>query len=263
MSNFAALYRESMSDAMRRRITPVIIAVCLLSALMLDSCTACATGQVIIDGEARGMAEIAGSAGTATLVVLGLWILVLAGVLAADHLAQTLEDGSANLCLARPVSRLSYAWARLAGVLTLTWLAGAVLLGTSAALLSSRGGLPLAPAAWAALACGAGSLIVAALSMTASLLLPRLGAILLTLMFVGAVAMANGVEGIRQSGEGWLALIDRLGPPLGTSIAWPLSTWVPVDLPGDPLLLSLRMALWCVIALGALQITFNRTELGR
>ncbi len=263
MSVFTALYRESLVDAMRRRITPVIIAVCLLSAMMVDSCTACATGQLIIDGEPRAFAEIAGGAGIATMVMLGLWILVLAGVLAADHLRQTLEDGSANLCLARPVSRLSFAWARLAGVLTLTWLAGAVLLGTTAALLAIRGGLPLAPAVWAALACGAGSLIVAALSMAASLLLPRLGAVLLVLMFVGVIAMANGVEGIRESGEGWLGLIDRLGPPLATAIARALSPWVPVELPGDPLLLGLRLVLWCGIALGALHVTFSRTELGR
>ncbi len=262
MSVASALYRESMSDAMRRRITPVIVAVCLFSIMMLDGCTSCATGEFIIDGQPTTLADVAGGAGVATMVVLGLWILLLAGVLAADHLRQTLDDGSANLCLARPVSRWTFAMSRLAGVLSLTWLAGAALFGTTAALLALRGGLPIEPALWAALACASGTIIVGALAMTASLVLPRLGAILLTMMSIGAVAMANGVEGVRGSGEGLLGMIDRVGPPFATAIARALSSWVPsVEFPGEPLLLVLRLVLWCGISLAALQWTFSRTDL--
>jgi hypothetical protein len=264
MSIASALYRESMGDDVRRRITPVIIAVCIFSIMMLDGCTSCATGEVMVDGKPTAIAELAGGVGIATMVVLGLWIMVLAGVLAADHLRQTLEDGSANLCLARPVSRGTFALSRLAGVLSLTWLAGAALFGTTAGLLAVRGGLPVAPAAWAALACASGTIIVGALAMAASLLLPRLGAILLTLMSIGAIAMANGVEAIRKSGDGLLGMIDRVGPPVATAMANALSSWVPgVEIPGDPLLLGLRLALWCGISLAALQWAFSRMELGR
>ena len=219
MSVASALYRESMGDAMRRRITPLIVAVCVFSIMMLDGCTACATGEVMIDGEATTIAELAGSAGVATMVVLGLWILVLAGVLAGDHLRQTLDDGTANLCLARPVSRGTFVMSRLGGVLSLTWLAGAALFGTTATLLAVRGGLPAGPAVYSALACASGTIIVGALSMAASLVLPRLGAILLTLVSIGAIAMANGVEALRKSGEGLLGMIDRVGPPLATAMA--------------------------------------------
>jgi hypothetical protein len=264
MSIGSALYHESMSDALRRRITPVIVAISLFSLMMIDGCTSCATGEIMIDGQPTAIAEVAGGAGIATMVVLGLWIMVLAGVLASDHLRQTLDDGTANLCLARPVSRNTFVLSRLGGVLSLTWLAGIVLFGASAGLLAARGGLEIAPALWAGLACLAGTIIVGALSMLASLLLPRLGAVLLTLMSIGAIAMANGVQGVSRTGDGLLGIIDRVGPPLATSMARALASWVPgVEFPGDPLLLALRLALWCTLSLVALQWTFSRTELGR
>lgn len=263
MSLFA-LYRESLSDAARRRITPVIGVICLVSIFMIDGCTACASGEVFVNGEPRSIAEVAGGAGMASMLVLGLWVLVLAGLLAADHLRQTLEDGSAALCLARPVSRTSFVWARLLGVLTLAGLAGALLLGTTAVLLARRSGLPLAPALLSALACAGGALVVAALSMAASLYLPRLGTALLTLASVGAVAMANVVGAFREPGGGWLSVLDRVGPPLAIAIAKPLAAWIPgIEIASDASMLTLRLAVWCALAVGVLQWSFGRVELGR
>jgi hypothetical protein len=149
-------------------------------------------------------------------------------------------------------------------VLTLAGLAGALLLGTTAVLLALRSGLPLAPALLAALACAGGTLVVAALSMTASLYLPRLPTALLTLASVGAVAMANAVGAFRETGGGWLALLDRLGPPLAIAIAKPLAAWIPgFEIASDAPMLMLRLAVWCALAVGLLQWSFARMELGR
>ena len=264
MSSFAPLYRESLGDAMRRRITPVIVAMCLFSAMMLDGCTACATGEVMVNGEPTTITELAGGAGLVTMVVLGLWILVLAALLASDHLSQTLEDGSANLCLARPVSRSTYVLARLAGSLTLAGAAGFVLLGFTVTLLTLRAGLSPIPAFWTLVACGAGCITVGALSMAASLVLPRLGTAIVALAGIGAVAMANALEGFRQTGAGWLGLLDQLGPPLASSMALTLAPWVPgANIPGDPVMLTLRALAWCAISISILEWTFKRTELGR
>ena len=117
MSGFSVLAVEALRDAVRRRIVMAIVVLSLLSLMVVDSCTACAAGEVTINGEVRSLNDVAGAAGANLYAWLGLWIVVLAGLLASDHLQQTLEDGSANLCLARPVSRTAFAMARLAGAL--------------------------------------------------------------------------------------------------------------------------------------------------
>jgi len=69
---------------------------------------------------------------------------------------------------------------------------------------------------------------------------------------------------VRHSGQGLLGMLDRLGPPLATAMARALSPWVPgVEFPGEPLLLTMRLALWCGVSLAFLQWTFSRAELGR
>ncbi|MDX1649862.1 MAG: hypothetical protein R3263_08400, partial [Myxococcota bacterium] len=129
MRAFARLSIEAVGDAVRRRIAAVVAAASLVSLLAIDTCTACATGTVVVDGEVREIAALAGATGVATVVVLSLWIVALAAFLASDHLAQTLADGSALLVLARPVGRAPFALARLAGALGVALGAGAVLLG--------------------------------------------------------------------------------------------------------------------------------------
>ena len=81
MSAFGPLVLEAIRDAVRRRIVAVIVVVCVLSVMMLDSCTACSTGEVMVNGELRQVASLQGGLGALTIVVLGLWIVVLAGVL--------------------------------------------------------------------------------------------------------------------------------------------------------------------------------------
>ena len=146
MRGFAALLAEAVRDAIRRRIVIGIVVACLFSLMLLDSCTSCATGEVVVNGEARPLASLAGGLGVATLVVLGLWIVSLAGILAADHLRQALDDGSARMSLARPVGRGTFVMARLGGVLCIAYATGLLLLGAAAFLLATRSGLSVAPA---------------------------------------------------------------------------------------------------------------------
>jgi hypothetical protein len=171
---FRALAGEAVHDAVRRRIVPAIAAVSLLSLVVVDSCTSCGTPSIVQNGVPVELPEIAGWTGMVIFAVLSLWVMVLAGVLASDHLRETLADGSASLVLARPVDRATFALSRLAGVLVIVFVTGAVLLGGSTALLHARHGVAIAGAAWGGLACALGAAVVASLSMTATLFLPRI-----------------------------------------------------------------------------------------
>ena len=94
MSAFTALSKEALFDAIRRRIVAAVILLCFFSLMAIDGFTSCA-GNVSLNGEDVQLAEMAGATGAILFVTLGLWIAVLAAILASDHLQQTLEDGSA------------------------------------------------------------------------------------------------------------------------------------------------------------------------
>jgi hypothetical protein len=262
MTSFHLLVVEAIGDAFRRRIVGGVAIAGLLSIAMLESCTGC-TPSINVNGEMRELVEVRGAFGFTTFLVLGLWGIALAGVLASDHLRATLDDGSAALSLARPIRRESFALARLTGVMGVTGVAGALVLGTAASLLATRSGLPLAPALSAAGACALGALTVAALAMTASLALPRSVTVLLVLGGVGLVTLANGVAPFAEA-TGWLGVIDRLGPPLASSMALALAAWLDgVQIPGDGVRMGARLAAWAIGSLLALVYAFRRVELGR
>jgi len=261
MNAFAWLAREALADALRRRIAAAVVVAALVSVAMLESCTGC-TPSITTNGEVHELSELAGPAGLGTFVVIGLWLIALAGVLAADHLRSTLEDGSALLSLARPISRESFALARLAGVLGLAWGAGLVVLGAAAGLLAVRSGLPLLPALLAGLACALGCVAVSALAMTASLALPRAATLLFVLFGVWLTGFANGVGAFGVAG-GWLGTLDRVGPPLASSMALALAPWLgpEVGIAGDPVRVFARLAVWAIAAVLALAYAFRRVEL--
>jgi hypothetical protein len=262
MNPFLLLVAEAVGDAFRRRIAGGVAIAGLLSIAMLESCTGC-TPSINVNGEVRELVEVRGAFGFTTFLVPGLWGIALAGVLASDHLRATLDDGSAALSLSRPIRRESFALARLAGVMGVTGVAGAFVLGTAAGLLAARSGLPLAPAIAAAGACALGALTVAALAMTASLTLPRAVTVLLVLGGVGLVALANGVSPFAEA-TGWLGLVDRLGPPLASSMALALQPWLEgVQIPGDGVRVGARGMAWAIASVLALVYAFRRVELGR
>jgi len=260
MSAFLLLAREALADALRRRIAFAVAVAALASVAMIDSCTSCAA-PIEVNGELRELTDLAGPAGLATFVLLGLWVIVLAGVLASDHLRTTLEDGSALLSLARPVSRESFALARLAGVLGLAYAAGVVVLGAAATMLAVRSGLPWLPALLAGGACALGCVVVAALAMAASLVLPRAATLMLVLGGVWLIALANGLGAFTQV-AGWLGAIDQTGPPLASAMAIALAPWLEgAAFVGEPVRVFARLAAWAIGAVLVLAYAFRRVEL--
>jgi len=262
LTQFRTLAGEAILDAVRRRIIAAIAVVSLLSLMLVDTCTTCSGGEVVVNGQVRQIAAIAGWTGAVTYAVLGLWSIVLAGVLASEHLAQTLADGSATLALARPVGRGTFAFARLAGSLVIAFATGAVLLGGTALFLSARSGLPMRPALVAGVSCAVGAVTLAALAMTASLYIPRIASVMLVFVATGATTLANLLGMFRGDSGGVMGAIDRFGPPLCTSIALALSPWIDeVRVPGSPLELAIRHGVWAVASIALLWAVFRRVEL--
>ena len=253
---------DALRDALGRRIVPVLVVICVLSIMALDSCTSCAPAQIEVNGVPQTLEGLPGGMSLLTLVVLGLWVIVLAGILSADHLRNTLEEGYASLALSRPVSRTSYAFARLAGALGVALGVGALLLVAASYLVAVRAGLPLTPVLGSSLACILGAVTVGALSMTLSLHLPRLPSVLLVFAAVGVIALANLLGATRVDPGGWLSAIDQWGPPLAAGLAAPLQDWLPADytrLDSGPLFL--RLLFWSAIALFQLGFEFRRLEI--
>ena len=263
-SVFSELAGEAFRDAMRRRTVPVIAVFALLSLLAVDSCTSCAGSSLIVqDGAALSVNEISGWAGMLIFTLLSLWTMVLAGLLASDHLAETVFDGSANLVLARPVRRSEFALARLAGALGIAIGTGAVVLTVSTTLLHLRTGVSLGAAIWAGLACAAGALVVAALAMTLSLLLARVATAMSVLFFVGAITFLN-VFTLFGAPMGRLgAILQHFTPPLCTAVVVALKPWIAPVVPDvDPTIMALKLAFWVIASVLILLATFQRRELG-
>ena len=262
MKAWRVLSLDALRDALQRRIVPVLVAICVLSLLAIDSCTSCAPAQIDVNGVPQQLEGLPGGMGLLTLVVLCLWVITLAGILCADHLRSTLEEGYAALALARPVSRSSYAFARLAGALGVALSVGALLLAAAGYLIAARAGLPLPPIWGTALACVLGALTLGAFSMCLSLHLPRLPTVMLVFAAVAVISVANLLGVTRFDSGGWLSAIDRFGPPLATSLAAPLQAWLPPEyakLDTGPLLL--RALAWSAIALFQLGVEFRRLEI--
>lgn len=261
-SIFAELATEAVWDATRRRIVPMIAFVSLISLLIVDGCTSCGTRNLIANGEPVAVSEIAGWTGMLVISSLSLWMMVLAGILASDHLAEPLSDGSASLVLSRPVRRSAFVAARLTGVLAIAMTTAWVVLGVSAALLHLRNGLSLAPAVWAGLACLAGSIVVGAIAMTLSLILTRVATGMSVLILVGSVTFINIFEI-----AGWQAgtigtALQWIAPPLCTAVVAALAPWeVPFIPEVDGVIVVLKLVAWMVVSVGVLLSSFNRYEI--
>ena len=261
------LAMEAVVDAVRRRIVPVIVAVCLFSLLVIDSCTACASIPLSVNGESIEIPTAAGVNGMVMFVMLSLWSIVLAGILASDHLAHPISDGSATLILARPVGRSAYALSRLIGALAISLTTGAVLLAATAWLLHLRAGVALVPAVWGFGAFAVGALIVSSLAATVSLVLPQIATVLLVLIAVGFTAGVNLLVPLNVGLGGVALAVHRHGPPLATAIVAALEPWLDSSLSGtvggDAVDLGLRLVVWAAAGVALLIFAFRRVELGR
>jgi ABC-type transport system involved in multi-copper enzyme maturation permease subunit len=267
MNAFFLLWREALLDALRRKLVFAIAAATLLSLLVLDNCAGCAP-TLEVNERPQQLASVAPILGGALLIVVGLWVATLAGLLAADHLAQSLEDGHAATALARPVRRDAFAFARLAGSLSVSLAAGALLLGMTSFWVVTRSDLPPAPALLASVSCALACVTVAALAMTASLALPRLAVWLLVVglvFFTTIAAIAAAFAAFRQTElppSSLLFWLDAYGPPLAGGMLRALAGWLPdAPLPADVGAALARGAAWAALNVAALAAAFRRIEL--
>jgi len=255
------LTADGIRDAARRRVVPAVLVVCFLSLAMINSCTSC-SADIQVEGSAIEALEILGWAGVLVFASLALWSIALAGLLAADHLSASLEDGSAQLLLARPIGRGTLVLSRLFGSLAVSLGAGLILLLGATFFLSTRSGLAAAPALWATLATLANAVTFAALAMLSSLYLPRIATFLLIL---AAIALFAGVNVFAVSGAelgGVYRVLDAVGPPVVSAIALALAPWsgkVPENV--GPLMVAAKLAIWGVGSVAALLFVFGRRDL--
>jgi ABC-type transport system involved in multi-copper enzyme maturation permease subunit len=194
--------------------------------------------------------------------LLSLWTMVLAGLLASDHLAETLSDGSACLVLSRPIRRGEFALARLVGALGIASLTGAVVLAVSTFLIYLQDDVSIAAAVAGAIACAAGAVVVAALAMAASLVLTRVATALCVLFFVFGVAGANvlSLAGVSLGGLGHA--LQYFTPPLASSVVVALAPWIDsVTVHVDPYVVVLKLVFWILVSIGVLLAAFRRHEL--
>jgi ABC-type transport system involved in multi-copper enzyme maturation permease subunit len=261
---FRLLAGEAIRDAARRRIVLVVVALSLISLAVVDGCSSCGRGTLVLNDAVVETTTLGAAVGIAMVCVLCLWIAVLAGILAADQLARAVADGNALLWLARPVSRATFALAQLCAALAIAGVTGALLLGCAALLLATRQGLDPAPVLWAAGGAALNAATVASLAMTASFWLPRAA---IALLVVGSVALLSGLEGVglaRVSLEGPLRLAIEAGPPLLQTPLVLLAPWMPEELlasAGPTGTGLLRAALWAAGSTALLLGVFSRLEL--
>lgn len=259
---FLTLAAESFRDAVRRRVAAALVVLSLLSLVIVDSCTSCGSGTVVVNGQEVDARALFGWTGVLLYGLLALWTVALSGALAADHLEQSLADGSAHLVLARPVGRGCFALARLAGALAVSFGTGALLLAGTAFFLRTRYELAVAPAAAGAACAALGATAIASLAMTASLWLPRFATLAAVFVTVVVIASANavGLADPERLGGLW-ALIDRFGPPIGTGIGLAMAEWSGRALGASPALVAARLALWATLGPALLAFAFRRVEL--
>jgi hypothetical protein len=264
---FRLLAVQAARDALRR---PLALAVLVVLAAALQAADACSgVGQVDLTWGERPLDRsiAAGLVAPLLFAFQGVAVVVIAGLLAADHLARPLAEGSAALWLARPVSRAAYAGARLAGALAVALGAGALLLGGTTALLALRHQVALVPAAAGALAVALGAVVTAALAMTASLALGRVAVWILVVVGVPLQAFANamvlGVALFRPDVDvPFFGAIDRFGPPLGTALLAGLAPWNPhVDATGALVPALLRLSAWALAGVAFLLLAFRQLEI--
>ena len=255
------LTREGMSEASRRRIVPIVIVISLLSLMMMNSCTSC-DGQIKVNADVGAPVDLLGWAGAGIFLVLGLWSVLLAGLLAADHLSAMLEDDSALLVLSRPVSRETLVLSRLLGSLGVSLGAALVLLGGTTFMLVTRSDLPLGPALHAIATVGVSAITLAALGMACSLYLVRIATFVVLIACVASISTLNllALSGVELSGV--YAAINGVGPPFALAIIGALLPWSGQALPeGAALGLAIRQAAWLVVSVVALVYAFTQREL--
>jgi hypothetical protein len=265
---FRVLASEAFRDGLRRRFAAVLAALLVIGLLGAETCTGLGSGELVYNGREIDPRAVAGFVAPLLYAFEILALVVTAGVLASDHLARPLADGSAALWLARPVGRGAFAGARLAGALGVVAAGGVVLLGGTGGLLVGRQGLAVGPALAGAAAGGLDAIVVGALAMAASLGLGRSAVLLLVTFGVPFVGLANtlvlGAQLVAPEAHfgGLIGAVDRFGPPLGTAVLAAVAAWNPhVEAQGAFASVLPRLLLWAAGSAALLVLSFRRREL--
>lgn len=267
MNGFRVLASEAFRDGLRRRLAFVVAITLLLGLAGAQSCTNVG-GDVSFNGDTLDPHMVGGFLAPLLFAAQALTVLSIAGLLASDLLARPLAEGSALLWLARPVSRGTWAGARLAGALGVTFASGLLLLGGTGAMLMLRQGVSIEPALAAAVATALGSVVVASLAMAASLVLGRSAVTLVVVIALCFVVAANtagfaiDLLGSEMQMGPILGPLDRYGPPLFRSILAAVVAWNPhVEAPGAYAAAMLRLGIWAVAGVAILVAAFRRREI--
>ena len=268
LRGFGVLAIEALRDGLRRRFAFAVALFMIAGLVSAESCTDFSGAEFSLNGHSIPPALMAGLIAPLLLAWQALAVVAIAGIVASDHLARPLAEGSAALWLARPISRHLFASARLAGALGVALGAGVLLLGGSATLVVLRQHLPASPALAACAATALASVAVAALAMAASLAFGRAAVLLLVLIGVPWIALANAATLVAQRVEpgiepgGVLGAIDRFGPPIGTAVFAAVAPWNPhFEGAGELGEALLRLALWAAGGVAFLLLAFRRVEI--
>ncbi|MEE2703782.1 MAG: hypothetical protein VX614_07145 [Myxococcota bacterium] len=268
LRGFLILGAEACRDGLRRRFAFVVAVVLLLGLGATESCTTLEIGAVSVNDRTLDAHTVSGFLAPFLFTAQALIVVVMAGVLASDHLARPLAEGTALLWLARPIDRGVFAAARLAGALGVALGAGLVLLLGTGAMLVVRQGLAVGPALLGMLGTGLGCVVVAALAMLASLSLGRTAVLLLVVVGVPFVAAANAwaLFSMLIDPQAEIAGISGamlyFGPPVGFGILGPVAVWNPYVEETEAGAALLRLGLWAVGACCLTWLRFRRMELG-
>ena len=259
---------EAFRDGLRRRLAFAVALVLLIGLAGAQTCTQFGTGTIDVNGEAVDGNVIGGFLAPLLFGFQAWAVLAIAGLLAADHLARPLAEGSAVLWLARPVSRHTWVLARLAGALGVALLCGAALLGGTGAMLVLRQGVAIEPALLAAAATALGAVVVATFAMAASLAVGRSAVVLIVLLALAFVAFSNGTGLATELAHpevgvgGLVGAVDRYGPPLFTAIAGAVARWNPHVDTGDTFQHAMiRLGLWAAAGVALLLSMFRSREI--
>jgi ABC-type transport system involved in multi-copper enzyme maturation permease subunit len=259
---------EAFRDGLRRRLALAVGLVLLMGLFGSQTCTQFGAGTIDVNGEAIDGSVVGGYLAPLLFGFQAWAVLAIAGLLAADHLARPLAEGSAVLWLARPVSRHIWVLARLTGALGVVLLCGAALLGGTSAMLVLRQGVAIEPALLAAAATALGALVVASFAMAASLAVGRSAVVLIVLLTLAFVAFANATGLVTELAHpevevgGLVGAVDRYGPPLFTAITGAVAKWNPHVDPGDTFAQAMiRLALWAAAGVALLLSMFRSREI--
>ena len=253
---------HAVRDASQKRLVPAVLVLSLLSLFVMDSCSSCNT-NIVVQGEATTV-DLSSFAGVLMFGLLSVWSISLAGLLAADHLREIFEDGSAFLWLSRPISRPTLALGRLLGSLIISLGAALILCGGASFFLSVRGNLPLAPALLATLSVLVSCASIAALSMLSSLFVPRVVNFLLVFGAVGSISVLNLATVGGRSISGLFFVLDQFGPPLMTAIVAALVPWWSSSSVVIPFWdIVIRSFIWFFGSIVLLLVVFDQSELSR